>query len=259
MSRALGDYEIEGIRNNLPFLSAICAQSRFRHGELTTNYISEEFPDGFVGVRPTEVQQKYIAAVAAHIDLRLRLRALDVSDRLSDLPLTLDKSRVVTFDEVEFALTAEQSGDSTIIWFPDGISLAVQSDWTPGRTHARFELDGYRLGVKTDLIRSKMRLRVDGVDVTLNVRSPRVAELARRRPRFYISESDKRLLSPMPGVLTLISVVPGQKVEPGQAIATVEAMKMENVLRAEKGGTVKTVVAEVGANLAADQVILEFD
>ena len=143
--------------------------------------------------------------------------------------------------------------------FEDGSCLTVASDWLPGRLHAVFAIGGENLSVKTARSGTGYRLRWRGMDVVAHVRSPRIAELARLMPKKQPPDTSKLLLCPMPGVVTAIAVSEGEPVEAGQVLATVEAMKMENVLRAERRATVKRIAARAGASLAVDEPILEFE
>ncbi|MER9474929.1 acetyl/propionyl/methylcrotonyl-CoA carboxylase subunit alpha [Mesorhizobium sp. M0520] len=258
MTKALDDFEVEGIGNNLPFLSAVMAQSRFREGRLTTAYIAEEFPQGFSGVTPSEEEAHTLAAVAAFANLRAQKRAVLISGTLANHPRTVGRDWVVRIDGREFAISVSEGGGQTLVDFGDGEPVEVKSDWLPGRPHAHFEVAGRMIGVKLSGAGSGHRLRWRGIDMVVNVRSPRVAELARLMPKRLPPDTSKVLLCPMPGVVTTILVVEGDAVEAGQALATVEAMKMENVLRAERRAVIKRVTANAGASLAVDEIIMEF-
>ncbi|RTM02237.1 MAG: acetyl/propionyl/methylcrotonyl-CoA carboxylase subunit alpha [Hyphomicrobiales bacterium] len=259
MARALDDFEVEGIGHNLPFLSAVMAQARFREGRLTTAYIAEEFPDGFQGVEPDDAQARLLAAVAAFINARIVRRSAQISGALANHPRSIGKDWVVTVADREFALVIAQDAAGDTIVFADGPSLTVSSDWLPGDSHAAFAVDGEAAGVKVSLNGSGLRLRWRGIDVTGFVRSPRVAELARLMPVKTPPDTSKMLLCPMPGVITSLAVQVGDTVEAGQTLATVEAMKMENVLRAERRAVVKAIAAKAGASLAVDELIMEFE
>mgnify|MGYP001186337914 CR=1 FL=1 len=263
MSGALDDFEVEGIGHNLPFLSAVMEHPRFREGRLTTAFIAEEWPDGFAGVTPDEDEARTLAAIAAYINLRTQKRGALISGTLANHPRTVGRDWVVTLAGQSFPVAAYDEGSTTVVVFEDGEEATVASGWLPGRTHAHFTVggaqSGIRAGVKVDRVNSAWRLRWRGIDVKAHVRSPRVAELARLMPEKLPPDTSRMLLCPMPGVVTSIAVKAGDEVQEGQALATVEAMKMENVLRAEKRGTVKRVAVEPGASLAVDELILEFE
>jgi propionyl-CoA carboxylase alpha chain len=254
MAAALDDFEVEGIGHNLPFLSAVMGNERFRAGRLTTAFIAEEFPDGFHGVAPDGAESRRLAAIAAFVQQALQARAAEISGTIGNHRRIVGNEWVASLAGSEHALTL----DGTEARFADGETLTVASDWTPGRRHAVFTVAGERMGVKVDLSGPAIRLRRRGMDVTVHVRSPRVAALARLMPKKLPPDTSKLLLCPMPGVATAILVAEGDVVEAGQPLATIEAMKMENVMKAERRGTVKRVAVKVGQSLAVDETILEF-
>jgi len=259
MAKALDDFEVEGIGHNLPFLSAVMQQERFREGRLTTAYIAEEFPDGFSGVKPSDEEARKLAAVAAFANLRVQKRGTLVSGTLANHKRAVGEQWVVTLDGRSIAVSVKEGGGHTRVAFEEGKALEVASDWLPGRSHAAFTVGGETIGVKFSPAGTGFRLRWRGIDEVVHVRSPRVAELARLMPVKLPPDTSKMLLCPMPGVVTSILVGEGDTVEAGQSLATVEAMKMENVLRAERRGVVKKVAATAGASLAVDELIMEFE
>jgi propionyl-CoA carboxylase alpha chain len=259
MAQALDDFEVEGIGHNLPFLSAVMDHPRFREGALTTAFIAEEFPDGFAGVTPSEADARKLAAVAALMKLRSEQRAVQISGALANHPRKVGADFVVTLGEFRFRITVAEQAEGATVAFEGGPSLSVVSDWLPGRVHAHFVIDGEPAGIKMDATGTGMRLRWRGMDVVAHVRSPRVAELALLMPVKLPPDTSNMLLCPMPGVITSIAVNVGDQVEAGQALATVEAMKMENVLRAERRATVKRIAAQAGVSLAVDELIMEFE
>ncbi|MDH4987141.1 acetyl/propionyl/methylcrotonyl-CoA carboxylase subunit alpha [Aminobacter anthyllidis] len=259
MGRALDDFEVEGIGHNLPFLSAVMDHPRFRSGVITTAFIAEEYPDGFAGVAPAEADAKKLAAVAALINQSVQRRSAQISGSLANHQRPVGADWVVTLGGFTLPLHVKDGADGTVVAFDDGTSLAVSSDWLPGHLHANFAVDGATIGVKTSRSGTGWRLRWRGMDVVAHVRSPRVAELAKLMPVKLPPDTSKMLLCPMPGVVTSILVKDGDAVEAGQSLATVEAMKMENVLRAERKGTVKRVAATAGESLAVDELIMEFE
>ena len=259
MSEALDDFVVEGIGHNLPFLSAVMGQHRFRDGRLTTAYIAEEFPDGFVGVNPTEADARRLAAVAAFVHLRSERRNVQISGAMDNHRRLVGRDWVVAMGEWNFSALVQDDLERILVDFEPGPSMKIIGDWQPGQAHARFAADGSTMGVKVSRVGTAWRLRWRGMDVVAHVRSPRVAEMARLMPKKLPPDTSRMLLCPMPGIVTVISVAAGDAVEAGQALATVEAMKMENVLRAERKGVVKRIAAVAGASLAVDEVILEFE
>ncbi|WP_137129450.1 acetyl/propionyl/methylcrotonyl-CoA carboxylase subunit alpha [Rhizobium sp. FY34] len=260
MSAALDDFEVEGIGHNLPFLSAVMEQERFRSGKITTAYIAEEFPSGFTGVVPDAASSQKLGAIAAVIQRRVQARAAQISGTIGNHARVVGSDWMVQLGDVHHAVSLSGGADTELATFKDsGDSLSVVSTWHPGGTHAHFAVDGESLGVKVDLVGSAIRLRLRGMDVMARVRSPRVAELAKLMPVKLPPDTSKMLLCPMPGVITSVAVVAGETVEAGQTLATVEAMKMENVLKAERRGTVKRIAASAGQSLAVDELIMEFE
>jgi propionyl-CoA carboxylase alpha chain len=259
MAKALDDFEVEGIGHNLPFLSAVMGQDRFRSGQLTTAYITEEFPDGFSGVTPDEAALRKLSAIAAFVNNAIQERAVQISGTIGNHRRVVGKDWVVALGGSEQAVSLEPGTDGADAVFADGTRISIGSGWLPGQSHASFRVGDETIGVKIDLVGSAIRLRWRGMDVTARVRSPRVAELARLMPVKLPPDTSKMLLCPMPGVITSVSVKAGDRVEAGQTLATVEAMKMENVLKAEKQGVVKHVAAAAGQSLAVDELIMEFE
>ena len=256
MATALDDFEVEGVGHNLPFLSAVMSSERFRAGRLTTAFIAEEFPDGFHGVAPDDAASRQLAAIAAFVQQVVQERAAAISGTIGNHRRIVGSDWVVSLAGGEHALTLE---DGTTARFEDGETLSVASDWTPGRRHAVFTVAGTRMGVKVDLVGSAIRLRWRGMDVTAHVRFPRVAALARLMPKKAPPDTSKLLLCPMPGVVTALLVSEGDTVEAGQPLVTIEAMKMENVMKAERRGAVRRVAVKTGQSLAVDETILEFE
>lgn len=258
MVDALDQFEVEGIGHNLPFLATVMQQQRFREGRLTTAYIAEEFADGFRGVEADDSSLRKLAAVAVSINQTLQERASQISGTIGNHRRVVGHDWVVNLADHDIAVTTGASADGSYVKFADG-ALTIAGDWTPGRTLATFNIDNEPLSVKIDLIGTAIRLRWRGIDLVARVRSPRVAELARLMPKKLPPDTSRMLLCPMPGVITSVSVKAGDTVEAGQALAVVEAMKMENILRAEKRATVKRVAVAAGASLAVDELIMEFE
>ena len=259
MATALDGFEVEGIGHNLPFLSAVMSQERFRSGNLTTAYIAEEFPDGFSGVHPDADALRTLAVIAAFAHQMIRQRALQISGTLATAGRVTAKDWIVALADAEETVTIETGSAESAVVFADGSRFAISSDWLPGKRLASFTIGDRVAEVKIDLIGSAIRLRWRGMDVRARVRSPRVAQLARLMPVKVPPDMSRMLLCPMPGVITSVTVGVGDQVEAGQTLATVEAMKMENVLKAERRGVVKRVTALPGQSLAVDELIMEFE
>tara|TARA_R110002051_G_scaffold64456_3_gene117559 strand:+ start:2850 stop:4853 length:2004 start_codon:yes stop_codon:yes gene_type:complete len=259
MGDALDGFEVEGIGHNLPFLSAVMAHPRFRSGKITTAFIAEEFPEGFSGVAPDAAALHRLAAIAMVIHQRLQQRAAQISGTIGNHRRVVGKDWVVTLSGAEIAGRIETVAEGARVRLAEGEPLSVETDWLPGQTLAHFHVGGSPMGVKVELSGTAIRLRWRGMDVTARVRNPRVAALARLMPVKLPPDTSRMLLCPMPGVITSVLVKEGDAVEAGQTLASVEAMKMENVLKAERKGVVKRVAATAGQSLAVDELIIEFE
>ncbi len=234
MGNALDAFEVEGIGHNLPFLSAVMDHPRFREGALTTAFIAEEYPDGFSGVTVSEDDARVLTAVATQINIVVAKRNAQISGRLSKQEQSAATDWVVTLGGYALPVRVGEGEGGTTVNFADGGSLPIASDWHPGSHLGSFTVSGKPIAVKVSRSGSGWRLRWRGMDVTAHVRRPHVAELAKLMPVKLPPDTSKMLLCPMPGVITSILVEEGATVEAGQPLATVEAMKMENVLRAER-------------------------
>ncbi|WP_062228193.1 acetyl-CoA carboxylase biotin carboxylase subunit [Aureimonas frigidaquae] len=257
---ALDGFELEGIGHNLPFLSAVLRHERFRAGRLTTGFIAEEYHDGFSGTAPQPAEARRLAAIAAVVAEREDARAKAISGTISGQPARPRGALVLRMAGERFEARVEaDDGTAARMRFADGAAMRVDSAWRPGDRIAAFTVDGTAMQVKTDYAGGALRLRWHGIDLTVRARSPRVDALAELMPVKLPPDTSRMLLCPMPGVVTAIMVAEGDAVEEGQILATVEAMKMENVLRAERRGTVARIAVEPGASLSVDALILEFE
>ena len=258
MRHALDGFEIEGIGHNLPFLSAVMDHPKFVAGEMTTAFIAEEYPDGFHGADLARDDLRRIAAACAAMHRVAEIRRSRISGRMDNHERKVGADWVVDVGGTRFeaSMDADRHGADVTI---DGEVLRVESDWTPGQTLARLWVGERGLVLKVAKIVHGFRIRTRGADLTVHVRTPRQAELAALMPVKEAADTSKLLLCPMPGLIVRIDVGEGEEVQVGQALAVVEAMKMENVLRAERKGRVAKVNAAAGDSLAVDDVILEFE
>ncbi|MBB1491943.1 acetyl/propionyl/methylcrotonyl-CoA carboxylase subunit alpha [Paracoccus sp. MC1854] len=258
MRGALDSFEVEGIGHNLPFLSAVMDHPRFVSGDITTAFIAEEYPEGFQGATLPPEQLERVAAAAAAMHRVAEIRRTQITGRLDNHERRVGENWVVTLNGQQFPVRvrADRRGSTVEV---NGRSLRVESDWKPGMSLVRMTVDGDPMALKVDKITAGMRLRTRGADLKAHVQRPRTAELARLMPEKLPPDTSKFLLCPMPGLVVRINVQPGDEVQEGQSLATVEAMKMENILRAERRGIVKSVNAEAGQSLRVDDVIMEFE
>ena len=259
MRIALDSFEVEGIGHNLPFLSAVMDHPIFISGDMTTAFIAEEYPDGFEGVTLPGEDLRRVAASAAAMYRVGEIRRARVSGRMGNHERVVPTDWVVAVQGEDFPVHIDADHEGSTVTFPDGEVLRVASDWTPGDQLAVLDVNGSPLVLKVGKVTQGFRLRTRGADLAVKVRSPRQAELAALMPEKVAPDTSKLLLCPMPGLIVKVNVEVGQEVQEGQALCTVEAMKMENILRAEKKGVVSKVNAAAGDSLAVDDVIMEFE
>ncbi len=259
MRNALDGFEVEGIGHNLPFLSAVMDHEKFVSGDITTAFIEEEYPEGFQGVALDADALKRIAASAAAMYRVAEIRRTRVSGRMDNHERHVGDEWVVRLQDLQFDVTVEADQGGSTVFFDDGTSYRVASGWTPGDSLAELSVDGSSLVLKVGKISGGFRIRSRGADLKVHVYTPRQAELAALMPEKLPPDTSKMLLCPMPGLVVKVDVEEGQEVQEGQALCTIEAMKMENILRAEKRGTVTKINAGAGDSLAVDEVIMEFE
>jgi propionyl-CoA carboxylase alpha chain len=259
MRIALDRFELEGIGHNLPFLAAVMDHSKFTSGDMTTAFIAEEYPDGFQGVELNEAELRRIAASAAAMNRVAEIRRTKISGRMDNHERRVGDNWVVSLQGEKFAVSVAADTDGSTVTFEDGASLRVEGDWTPGMMLADMTVDGAPLVMKVGKITGGFRIRNRGADLKVHVRSPRQAELALHMIEKLPPDTSKMLLCPMPGLIVKVDVEVGQEVQEGQALCTVEAMKMENILRAERKGVVSKINAAAGDSLAVDDIIMEFE
>jgi len=259
MRIALDRFELEGIGHNLPFLAAVMDHSKFTSGDMTTAFIAEEYPDGFQGVELNEAELRRIAASAAAMNRVAEIRRTKISGRMDNHERPVGDNWVVSLQGEKFAVSVAADTDGSTVTFEDGASLRVEGDWTPGMMLADMTVDGAPLVMKVGKITGGFRIRNRGADLKVHVRSPRQAELALHMIEKLPPDTSKMLLCPMPGLIVKVDVEVGQEVQEGQALCTVEAMKMENILRAERKGVVSKINAAAGDSLAVDDIIMEFE
>jgi propionyl-CoA carboxylase alpha chain len=250
---ALDRFEIEGLGHNIDFVSAIMQHERFRSGELTTGFIAEEYPEGFHGAPASADLAKKLAAITAFVATAEADRARHVDGQLGDF---LDPPSAWQVKIGDTAYDVEMFGDEVEV---DGELVDLTMEYTPGDRLVEAEVDGEDIAVKLAKTKSGFKLTTRGASHNVRVLPAHVAHLADYMIDKVPPDLSKYLICPMPGLITAIHVGAGDKVEAGQPLAIVEAMKMENILRAEKSGIVKAVNAKQGDSLAVDAVILEME
>jgi propionyl-CoA carboxylase alpha chain len=250
---ALDRFEIEGLGHNIDFVSAIMQHPRFRSGELTTGFIAEEYPEGFHGAPASPDLARKLAAIAGFVATAEADRARHVDGQLGD---TLDppSNWQVKIDGTAHAVSLD--GDDMTV---DGSDIDLEMEYTPGDRLIEADVDGEAIAVKLTKTRSGFKLTARGASHAVRVLPAHIAHLADHMIEKVPPDLSKFVICPMPGLLVQLHVEAGEKVEAGQPLAVVEAMKMENILRAEKSGTVKSVNAAQGESLAVDAIILEME
>ncbi|WP_298200230.1 acetyl/propionyl/methylcrotonyl-CoA carboxylase subunit alpha [Novosphingobium sp.] len=250
---ALDAFEIEGLGHNIDFVSAIMQHPRFRSGELTTGFIAEEYPEGFTGAATSEALKARIAAIAGFIATARADRARNVDGQLAH-HLPPPSEWAIRLGGSSFAV--EVSADEVTV---DGQPIDLAMEYTPGDRIVAAEVEGEAIALKIEPTRTGLKVTTRGAIHKVEILPARIAHLAGHMIEKIPPDLSKFLICPMPGLLVSLNVQEGDKVEAGQPLAVVEAMKMENILRAEKSATVKKVNARAGESLAVDAIILELE
>ena len=254
---ALDAFTIEGIRHNIPFLAAIMQHPRWRSGKLSTAFIAEEFPTGFERIAPAGAVARTIAGVAAAIDHAMGERKRRISGQLNSA-FTRERRRAIWLGGEELLAYVAHDGDAITIQFEDGNSHRLSSPWIPGLPVWSGTIDGAPIAVHVRMVPNGFELAYRGIEVKAFVYTEREARYARLMPVKKLSDSEKSLRCPMPGLVVSLAVAEGQEIKAGETLAVVEAMKMENILRAERDGTIKKIRVKPGDSVAVDAVIMEF-
>jgi len=263
----LDRYHVEGLQSNAPFLAACLEEADFRAGDIHTGYIAEKFPDGFAGTQPSELQTRLIAGTAVFIHTVFARRAARTSGRMSPTPrihaeewdVLIDGERVLV--EIDLPDEAIGGGTPAKVWLPElgGKPMEFESAWLPGEHVFDGTLDGDHFAVEFKNLTEGLRLRHRGYATTAIVASHRSADLHTILPEKDIGASAKEVTSPMPGLIVKLEVEAGQDVKAGEPLLVVEAMKMENVIRAEMDGVIKTISVKSGQSVSADELLIEFE
>jgi propionyl-CoA carboxylase alpha chain len=263
MADSLDQFYIDGIQHNVPFLQAVMIHPRFRAGKITTNFIAEEFKGGFDGTELTVELKDRMSAVAVFMQLREEERRRKISGQVNGCS-TVPKDWTVTLNrtDVYSAKTMTEGRDVIAVRLGDGKAsrmIEVESTWIPGEPVFTGEVAGLPIAMQVTRKSDIYRIVHRGATAGISVRRPRVAALAAHMLVKAPPDTSKFLLCPMPGLVVSIAAQVGQDVKAGETLAVVEAMKMENVLRAERDGVIKRIAAKAGDSLPVDAVILEFE
>ena len=261
MARALEDTHLAGVGHNVPFLAAVMDQPRFQSGNISTSYIKDEFPDGFHGLLPDRRQTDILIAAAAAMNEIAAEQSGDPSDRTDWIVLIAPQGQGTSgpgeahgvslgYDDDE-ALSLELAGEDRVLHLSD-------IDWRPGQAQFRATLDGQPFTAEVARVADGFVIRHRAARARVRVLTPAIAALYARLPEKVAADTSKLIQSPMPGLVVAIPVTVGQEVKTGETVAIIEAMKMQNILKAERDGVVKAVGAKAGDPVAADDVLVEF-
>ena len=255
---ALDNFLIEGIADNIPFLGAVMEEADFRKGTFTTAYIKEKFPEGFEGVAPTKEQEKFLIACSAVARAFAARRAREISGQVNGAGNGWQRDWVVILDKVHHLthVDLDATGADIVI---DGKKHRLETKTRPGARIITGTFDGAPFSLKIKTAAEGYTLRMRGVTARATVASPRGADLHKKIPEKQKADTSKLIVSPMPGLVISIEVKPGQEVKAGEGVAVVEAMKMQNIIRAERDGVISKVHVAGGASVAADEVMIELE
>lgn len=253
MADALDNFRIDGIRHNIDFCGALMQHKRFRDGALTTAFIAEEYPDGFEGAPLDSARTEELAVIGFTMSQMLQMRATESSQVLDGHQYTPDVEQAVQIGDLVF--TASKSARGVVL---NGVDIEVESDWLPGDLFFFGAVNGRAISLSVDRHVEGFTLTGRGAAVKVYVRRLAAQNLMAYMPEKADGTSDRELICPMPGVVVSVAVEAGQSVKAGEPLAVVEAMKMENILRAEKDLIVKKVLCAAGDKLAVDDVMVEF-
>jgi propionyl-CoA carboxylase alpha chain len=262
MSQALDSFVVDGIGHNIPFLTALMRHPRWRNGNFSTAFIAEEYPDGFKQILPDSDQNKILAAVALAVELLRKDRLDGHAERVRPHSGKLKSGWVVRVGDERVSvsvLSGQANGALDLnVSIGNGDPVRILSNWAPGDAVWSGTIGGARINAQIRTVLNGVSIAWQGLSVVARVMSPRIAELDALMPVKLPPDNSKLLLCPMPGVVVSLAVEEGQEVKAGDTLAIIEAMKMENVLRAERDLVVSRINAKQGDSLAVDAVIMEF-
>ena len=257
-TQALDQFVIDGISDNVDFLSALMQHPRLRDGNITTGFIAEEYPEGFGGA-PADAQLiEDLTAIAGMVAVITDERAAEIDGQLGP-PIHVLCERVVRIAGETHKVRIKPYKGGTLAVTDDGDLMDIVGRWVPGQRLLSVTIDGRHRIVQVRRAGRNWELQTRGRTHQVQVLPPHVADLSKHMIEKVPPDLSRYLIAPMPGLLTKLDVAVGDKVEPGQPVAVMEAMKMENILRAPKAATVKATPAKAGDSLAVDQVIVEFE
>ena len=258
MQKALDEFHIRGVSHNISFLAALMDHPRFHSGKMTTNFIAEEYPDGFHPADVPHDDPKLLVAVASCMHRAYQDRASQISGQVEGYERKVGDDWIAYVDGQRFEVIARPIAQGFHVEV-DTEPYEVLTEWQLGTPLFRAKINTRPVCVQVERHDSAYRMFHAGSQADAVVLSPKIAALQELMPHKEPPDMSKYLLSPMPGLLLSVAVEEGAEVKEGEELAVVEAMKMENVLRAERDGTVKKVPTAPGDSLAVDQIIMEFE
>ncbi|WP_240007470.1 acetyl-CoA carboxylase biotin carboxylase subunit [Pseudaquidulcibacter saccharophilus] len=265
---ALDEFAIKGIQSNTPFVSAIMGQDLFRSGDITTAYIGKEFKDGFHGVPLTDKTAKLFTGIAALVHTQKRKKEMSTDVALHSLAISTRSARkdwAVAIDGDYHQVHVEPNAEGAVITYDDGSTLEIKSNFKAGEkvirgfASSKGLYDNEAFTINFEDLPQGFKFHYRGITETVIVATPRMAELHAMLPEKEAPDTSGLVISPMPGLVVSIDVAVGDAVKSGQAIAIIEAMKMQNIIRAERDGTIKAIKTAAGAAIAADEIMIELD
>jgi propionyl-CoA carboxylase alpha chain len=263
MGTALDAFAIDGFRHNIPFLSVLMRNERWREGRLSTKFIAEEFPEGFTPPTPVGHVRDVLVTVAAAIDHLSNQRRRAITQQMQGEPVRFAEKRIVELgeDRVRVTVAGGLDGGARVFIYGDDQPdrrVTLSHSWWFGMPVLEGTVDGVPVAVQVRPILNGYHLTYQGVEIATRVFTERETALAAQMPEKIKPDMSKFLLCPMPGLVVSLAVSEGQEVAAGDALCVVEAMKMENVLKAERDAKVSKILAKPGDSLNVDAVILEF-
>ena len=257
MQSALGEYIIGGVSHNISFLEALMSHPRFAEGNLSTNFIEQEYPNGFSGTELDAAKSKALLSVGLYIFLIDAYRAANVTGQLPGRKRQISTRWVVSVDESSYSVNVRQRQDGFDIQY-ENQRFGVYSQWVIGSTLFKGTVDGNKVNVKIEHIPGGYILTYAGSKAKVTVRSPRAAELDKYMPKVISEVNISVLTAPISGIIVDLKVKEGDKVSAGQELMILEAMKMENILYAERDCTIKKIHVSNGNSVAVNETMIDF-
>jgi propionyl-CoA carboxylase alpha chain len=258
MQKSLGEYVIRGISHNISFLEAIMANPKFQSGDISTKFIENEYPDGFLGAELTSEITKVFLCVGLHIYMEDAKRAAQTNGKLRDRERQIGTRWVIGVDDNMFPVVIRDVEGGYNIRF-EGARLSIRSNWVLGDALLQGTVNDKIVNVKIEDFPGGYYLNYAGVTSKVIVRSPRVAELEKFMPVSKNNEKPRSLNAPLAGSVVAIKVEKGDEIKIGQEVAIIEAMKMENIIIAVSQGIVGDILVKQGDSVSANQILMEIE